>query len=78
MTDISGRGPDIRSAFDLDLELFLETCARLPPRTRRAIGYLIEQAIALERRGEEAQAITLLETLTLRLMRSRLRPVDWH
>lgn len=78
MTDLSGGGPEIRSAFDLDLELFLETCARLPPRTRRAIAYLIEQAIELEQKGEEALAIAMLETLTARLMRRRLRPVDWH
>lgn len=77
MTDITGGGAPTRT-LDLELEIFLETCAQLPPRTRRAITYLIEQAIELERRGEEAMAINMLEIITARLMRRRLRPVDWH
>lgn len=77
MTDLVSANTDSGAA-DLDLEMFLDSCALLPPRTRQAIVYLIEQAIELEQQGQEALAISMLETITFRLMGRRMRPVDWH
>jgi hypothetical protein len=77
MTDLAGTDADARLA-DVDMDIFLETCAVLPPRTRQAIAYLIEQAIELERKGQEALAISMLETITFRLMSRRMRAVDWN
>lgn len=46
---------------------FVQSCARLPRRTRLAIAYIIEQAIELERQGQEDRAIEVIEAMIAEL-----------
>ena len=56
-----------RHASRWEPRLLLQSCARLPRQTQRAIAYIIEQAIELERQGHEDRAIELIETMIAEL-----------
>ncbi len=63
----------VATATDWESLDFLATCARLPLRTRQAIVYLIEQAIEMERQGDQDLAVNMLESITFQLARSNSR-----